>query len=127
MGEMPRPRPPHLHREVSRHGRAVWYVRIGKGPRIRIRPEYGSPEFDQAYRAALQGETPPAKVGSKVNTLAWLSERYRESAPWAALSTATRRQRENVLIHILSTGGREAISRVDRAAIMAGIDRRRDR
>ena len=28
---MPRPRPPHLHREITRHGKAVWYVRIGKG------------------------------------------------------------------------------------------------
>ncbi|MGB6795116.1 MAG: integrase, partial [Xanthobacteraceae bacterium] len=34
---MPRPRPPHLHREVTRHGRVVWFVRIDKGPRIRIR------------------------------------------------------------------------------------------
>src|SRR5262249_5835560 len=32
MEDMPRPRPPHLHRQVTRHGKAVWYVRIGKGP-----------------------------------------------------------------------------------------------
>ena len=31
---MPRPRPPHLHQETNRHGKIVWYVRIGKGPRI---------------------------------------------------------------------------------------------
>lgn len=28
---MPRPRPPHLHRETSRHGKTVWYVRVDKG------------------------------------------------------------------------------------------------
>jgi hypothetical protein len=47
---MPRPRPPHLHRQVTRHGKTVWYVRIDKGPRVRIRAEFGTPEFD-AYRA----------------------------------------------------------------------------
>ena len=34
MKVMPRPRPPHLHREITRHGKAVWYVRIGKGRRV---------------------------------------------------------------------------------------------
>lgn len=33
--DMARPRPPHLHREKTRHGKHVWYVRIGKGPRTR--------------------------------------------------------------------------------------------
>ena len=27
MDAMPRPRPPYLSREVTRHGRVVWYVR----------------------------------------------------------------------------------------------------
>src|SRR4051812_9134422 len=48
MVAMPRPRPLHVHRETSRHGRTVWYVRIGKGPRIRLRAEFGSPEFEAA-------------------------------------------------------------------------------
>ena len=34
---MPRPRPPTLHRETNRHGKVVWYVRNGHGPRIRIK------------------------------------------------------------------------------------------
>ena len=48
MSDMPRPR--HLH-----HGRMVWYVHVGKGPRIRILGEYGSPEFMAAYEAAVAG------------------------------------------------------------------------
>ena len=55
---MPRPRPPHLHRETNRHGNVVWYVRVGKGPRIRIKGIYGTPEFEAAYRAAINGESP---------------------------------------------------------------------
>jgi hypothetical protein len=50
MDPMPRPRPPHLQREVTRHGKAIWYVRIGKGPRVRIRAEFGTSEFDAEYR-----------------------------------------------------------------------------
>lgn len=55
---MPRPRPLHLHRETNRHSKTVWYVRLGKGPRIRIKARYGTPEFEQAYRDALKGEVP---------------------------------------------------------------------
>lgn len=126
MNVMPRPRPPHLHREVTRHGRTVWYVRVGKGPRIRI-PEYGAPGFQEAYRAAVAGE-PVAGTKDELTprTLAWLAARYRESAAWANLSPATRRQRENVLKRILETAGREPITRITRKSIIAGRDRRRD-
>ena len=47
---MPRPRPPHLHRERTRHGQFVWYVRKGKGARIRLRAEYGSEKFWAEYQ-----------------------------------------------------------------------------
>jgi hypothetical protein len=56
---MPRPRPPHLHLERTRHGVVVWYFRRGKGKRIRIRGAYGSPEFLEAYEAA----SPSARHG----------------------------------------------------------------
>ena len=52
MGDMPRPRPPYLLRQVTQHGRVCWYVRKGKGKRIRV-PAPGTEEFDQAYQAAL--------------------------------------------------------------------------
>jgi hypothetical protein len=45
MSAMPRPMPPNLYRERNRHGTAVFYVRVGKGSRIRIRGEFGSEEF----------------------------------------------------------------------------------
>ena len=52
---MPRPRPPRLHRQRTRHGKTVWYVRAGHGPRIRLRPDFGSPEFEAEYHAAISG------------------------------------------------------------------------
>ena len=42
---MPRPRLPYLLKQVTRHGKVVWYVRRGVGPRVRIHAAYGSPEF----------------------------------------------------------------------------------
>lgn len=62
MTPMPRPRPPHLNRETTRHGTVVWYVRRGDGPRIRIRGEYGSPAFQAAYEAAVRGQIGRAHV-----------------------------------------------------------------
>jgi integrase len=122
---MPRPRPPHLHREVTRHGKAVWYVRVGKGPRIRIRAEFGTPDFAAEYQAAISGSAKPKVRGApKVDSLAWLIARYRETTTWMALSAATRRQRENIFRHVIEGAGETPYVRVDSAAIAAGRDRR---
>jgi hypothetical protein len=54
MPDMPRPRPPHLQRGVSRHSKVYWFVQMKRGaPKIRIRGEYGTPEFEAAYQAAV--------------------------------------------------------------------------
>jgi integrase len=120
---MPRPRPPHLHRETSRHGRTLWYVRVGKGPRVRIRAEFGSPDFEIEYRAAVVG-TPQPRKGPASGSLAWLIARYRETAAWAALSAATRRQRENIFLHVIKTAGDKSFIKIDGAVIAAGRERR---
>jgi integrase len=125
MQDMPRPRPPHLHREVTRHGRVVWYVRLGKGPRIRLRAEFGTLDFENEYQAAVTGTPRPKVKGApKVASLAWLIACYRETATWLALSAATRRQRENIFRQVIETAGDEPYVKIDQAAIVAGRDRR---
>jgi integrase len=123
---MPRPRPPHLHRQVTRHGKTVWYVRIGKGPRVRLRAEYGTVEFAAEYQAAVSGTLRPSKGPAAVapGTLAWLVARYRETTVWAQLSSATRRQRENIFKHVLKTAGQQPFTRITSATILAGRERR---
>lgn len=123
MASMPRPRPPHLHHERTRHGSHVWYVRIGKGPRIRIAGEFGTDAFNERYQDAVSGKTRVREVATK-DTLGWLIARYREADAWTSLSLATRRQRECILKQILATAGPEPIARIDRKAILAGRDRR---
>jgi integrase len=123
---MPRPRPPYLHREVTRHGKTTWYVRVGKGPRIRIHGAFGTPEFYAAYEAARSGQSKATRSKTPAGSLAWLVERYRESAAWVNLSPATRRQRENILRHVLESAGTIPFSAIKRRDIVAGRDRRRD-
>ncbi len=120
---MPRPRPPRLQRHKTRHGKFVWYVRIGRGPLTRIRGEFGTAQFDAAYEAAIRGERAPVRA-AKAGTLSWLIERYRETPAWTILSNATRRQRENIFKGVISTAGTHPFAAVAERTIAAGRDRR---
>jgi integrase len=127
MQEMPRPRPPYLNRAITRHGRAVWYVRVGHGDqrrRVRLRAQYGTPEFDIEYRAALAGQETIQEGAAGVGTLAWLIKRYRETTTWTTLSPATRRQRENIFKQVLTTAGTEPLAGITKNAIISGRERR---
>jgi integrase len=124
---MPRKLPPHLQHERTRHGRGAWYFRRGHGPRIRIRAEFGTPEFEAEYSAALDGG-PLQVVGKKAaaGTLAWLWERYRETTAWSELASATRRKREYIMVHVLETSRAVLVKDITKRHIMAGLDRRKD-
>ena len=112
MGAMPRPRPPYLSHEVTRHGDSVWYLRRG-GKRIRLRAEYGTLEFDAEYQAAVSSSPKrPQKDEPAAGTLGWLISRYRETAAWTGFSLATRRQRENILKQVLATAGDKPIAKI---------------
>lgn len=129
MQPMPRPRPRHLHREVTRHGRVVWFHRAGKGPRTRIRQEYGTEAFWLDFEAAERGEIPDSRrPAAKPHSLAWLIDRYTDpangAAAWFRLSPATRRQRENIFTNIKKTAGGVAFAKITRKVIVAGRDRR---
>jgi integrase len=126
---MPRRRPPHLQRETSRHGKPCWYVRVAKGRRIRIRVEYGTPEFLAEYQAAISGTPKPAKGAPATGTLAtgtlaWLIARYRETTAWLVLSVATRRQRENIFKQVITTSGDKPFRAISLESVIAGRDRR---
>lgn len=125
IGAMPRPRKPHLHRERNRHGTHVWYVRKDRGPRFRLRAEYGSEAFNAEYEAALQGKL-TQRGQATAGTLKWLWDAYRKTDPWKVLSPATRRQRENIMLHVLKLSGDEPFGMIDSDDITAGLDKRAD-
>jgi integrase len=127
VSDMPRPRPPYLHPARSRHGKLVWYVRKGaRAKKIRIRGEYGSPEFMAAYQAAIANAPAPKTTEIKAanGTLEWAWLLYRQSASWQSKSNATRRQRENIMHHVLASAGSRPLKDINRAAIRDGVDRR---
>jgi integrase len=120
---MPRPRPPHLRHETTRHGKRVWYVRIS-GQRTRLKAEYGTDDFWSQYHAAVNGELPIQRGKASTGSLAWLIERYRETPAWTSLSLATRRQRENIFRQVIESAGRNPYNKITSTTIAAGRDRR---
>ena len=126
MDAMPRPRPPYLSSQRTRHGKLVWYVRRPDQPRVRVRAVYGSPEFMAEYNAIMAGGKPARQPSANSGSLAWLLERYRDSSAWASLSNATRRQRDNIFKHVIAKSGQEPAASIDQADIQGGIDARRE-
>lgn len=126
MEGMPKPRLPHLLHERTNRGRWVWYFRIGKGARIRLPDDYGSPGFVAAYHAALAGEVPDQTRGKPgKGSVAWLIARYRESSAWASLSPATRYQRDRVFLQIIDKAGAEPYEGVTAKTIRNGREARK--
>ena len=123
MGVMPRPRPPFLSREVNRHGRAVWYVRRN-GKRIRLRAEFGTPEFAAEYQAAIAAHQPATETRTTAGTLAWLIECFRGTAAWQARSEATRAKWDGIYRQVLKAAGNAPLSAITPKAIRAGLERR---
>ena len=115
MSGMSRPRPPHLHKQITRHGKITWYVRRGKGKRIRIRSPYGTDAFESEYAAAISGLPPTKQSKFAHGSLEWLLEQYRQTSVWAELSRATRKQRENIFKHVMASAGREPYTAIRRS------------
>jgi integrase len=99
-------------------------VRIGRGRRSRIRAEFGTPEFDAEYQAAISDTPRPKKGAPATGTLDWLVARYREVGKWTNLSPATRKQRENILVHVLETAGDKPFAKITKWTIITGCERR---
>ena len=101
---MKRPNPPHLSRDVDRHGNVRWYVRMPGRPKVRIREEYDTPAFWSAYRDAMAGKVtvkPKDGAGRRKAALPGsfrsLVERYYGSAEFKGLEATTRRVRRAIL------------------------------
>ncbi|MBX4335572.1 tyrosine-type recombinase/integrase [Bartonella raoultii] len=128
---MPKPRPPYLLKEITRHGKIVWYVRIGYGRRIRIRGTYGTQEFVDNYKnalAELQGIIPPKpKVGKLTEgSFAWLLKQYFNSSDWYCLAKATKKQKELILMKVCDSVGNMPYQAIDKKHIIAGVERRKE-
>lgn len=118
---MPKKRPLYLETFVTRHGRRVWYFRVGKGKRVRLKGEYGSSAFQEAYTTALQAHL--TGISSK-RTLAWLIEEYRRSPAWDALAKETKKQFRYQLDRMKEKAGNAPLSKIRPESIATGRDDR---
>ncbi len=121
---MPKRKLPHLNYERDRHGTRRYYVRIRHGRRIAIAGEYGTAEFMENYRAALAGAPQPSARQPR-GTMNWLAAKWRESSDWSETSMATRRQRENILKHVLDKIGSHDCGDISKADIRQGKENRK--
>lgn len=127
MEGMPRPRPPHLQRGKSRHGKPYWFVQVKRGaPKIRLRAEYGTDEFETEYQAAIaSGATIKRKPRASKGTVEWAWQLYKASSAWKNdISESTRKQRSNIMKHVLISAGESALEDIDEDAVAAGVERR---
>jgi len=125
MPPMPRRLPKHAYAERNRHGTVVFYFRVGKGKRIRLRGNPDSKEFARDYHAAFTGARPKRPPLRPLKRWHGSIARYRDSRAWAALAPATRRQRELVLQKIAAKAGTATYTDITRRTVMAGLDRRK--
>lgn len=120
---MPRKLPPFVTRQRSRHGKVVFYFRKDKGKRTRL-PDLNTPDFDAKYLTALAAIEPPRKALAGAGSLAWLITRYKDSGAYAALSAATRRQRDNILKGVVTKAGHHPYKSISRKSIVNGREAR---
>jgi integrase len=123
--DMPRKLPLNVYRERTRHRKWVFYYRVGKGERVRL-PAYGTPEFDPAYKAAQAGTPIPSrKSQADAKSLRWLVDRYMESAKWAGLSVATRKQQGLFFEDAITKAGNPDYRAITRKHMANAIDDRK--
>ena len=124
---MPRPRPPFVALQITRHGKRVWYFRIGHGPRNRLPAGPGQAGFDEAYAAALAGKVldPIQHVGPRSGSFAWAIACYREtSEEWRGYGDGTRKQRDAVFQPIIAKVGDIPLASFTKQAIEAAMAKR---
>lgn len=128
IGDMPK-KLPHLHREKTRHGKVVWYVRIVHGPRIRLKEQPGTKRFLTEYREALEKGAPEKKQATerKRVSLGWLIREFMMSGEWIALANETRKQFSYQIQRIDHSSGDKPYKSVTKAHIIEGRDRRRSK
>jgi integrase len=127
MASMPRPRKPYVQKEVTRHGKIVWYFRRGKEARIRLPGAYGSQEFNAAYAAAMAGTPARKRQEAPAETVRWLVDRFYESPRFDRLRPNTQRNYRLEFARICKTGGSLKFTLITPADIRAGMMRREAR
>jgi site-specific recombinase XerD len=121
---MPRRRRLFERKEITRHGKTVWYFRRPGGKRIRLPGIYGSPEYLAAYSNALAGVAVDKPQPAEKGTLSWLVGRYKASGHFASLAPTSQMARDYILKSVCKDAGDKQFARITRRHIQEAMDRR---
>lgn len=121
---MRRKLPPLVETWNDRHGKRRFYFRRGKGRRVALPADIGSPEFDEAYGKALAGELmpkPQPKGLAAPGTIAALIAAYRQNAAYVGLRATTKKGYTTRLSVLEVKHGHRSVRGLTRERIMSGI------
>lgn len=121
---MPKPRPPHLERFKTRHGKLLWYFRVGKGPRTLLPEPYGSEAFWTTYHAALKAHQ-ARKPEPDTKTLGWLLNQFEASQKYKDAAGETKKQLKYQFARMRERGANDVpLSVITAGRITANRDER---
>jgi integrase len=100
----------------------IWTVRVGHGPRTRLRAPYGSTQFMREYREAVEKPRAHGQPRDDEGTFGWLWTLYRASPAWAQLSPATKKERNHLMKLSLELAGNQPLEIWTRKFVIAGRD-----
>ena len=118
---------PFLHAERSRFGVTYYYVRVNRGRRIRIKGDFGTPEFLAHYHEVVAIEAPPPPDTSDrfiPGSFGWLIKEWKKSANWTVALPTTRKHRNHFLEQLLASAGDVPFRTIKRQQILDERDRR---
>ena len=132
--EMPKPKYWGVEPNRNRHGRLRWYFRPDRTkPRIRLSDNFGSPEFELAYRAAVAGDPLPAsqslpRQGRRASrgSLGWLVTLYLASPAFLGNRASTQRPRRTMLEKLGLSKGQVDVEDIARDVIQESMNARRE-
>ncbi|WP_208439280.1 tyrosine-type recombinase/integrase, partial [Bartonella tribocorum] len=116
--------------ERTRHGKIIWYVRIGHGTRFRIEGTYGTQEFVDNYTLALkQAQNGTSKKRKQTRLVEgsfdWLLHQYLQSIQWHNQSESTKKVKYRILNNVSKHIGERAYKSIEKHHILDAVDRRR--
>jgi integrase len=107
----------YLYEDVDRHGNVrIYFWRGKRQPKIRMKSQSGTDEFDREYRTAFSAQpaTESLREGyTALGTLRWLCEQYYVSAAFQRLGDSTRKVRRGILNDICQKVGALPFKRME--------------
>jgi integrase len=108
----------------GRDGKVRWYYRKRGRKDVRLPGLFGSPEFMEAYTAAISNRE-PIEIGAKrvkAGTIASVIGLYLASAGFAGLAAGTRCSRRYILERLREEHGDKPIALIERKHVKAMVD-----